>query len=546
MPIGVAAAATVAETLKTGILVMFHSPLEAAQHYIAEKYSQMGGPTGVLGAPEGEVTPCPDGRGFFRHFFNNGSIYWTVETGAHACSGSIREKWATLGWERSFLGYPVTDEIAGENPQTAGSYQHFEGGSILAHVPPFRIGTGVLATTSGLLEATSTALATGIHASPTTGIHASAATETIASHAAVLGTVIQPVRPPKPSTANTFEVHGAIRDKYIELGFERSFLGYPVTDETSCPDGVGRFNHFQAGSIYWTPSTGAHEVHGLIRDFWAAHGWERNPALGYPISDELIPDRRIGHVHPEAQRKPIAAVPADMVKLPLEAMSAGAPKLAVNVLTQPKTMAVSPLTVEAGMGVIGKFLHPGPASTPGPERSVNRFSDFENGVVFWKRGATSADALAPWAKSTDGTVIHKSAADIVAASMAFLGGAIQRFGGTMTPAFAGTTAYAWDGAGSQNRRHQINVMVMRQQGIIPHMFSVMLHVLVTFEALKRKVTGCLTDYAASSPEYEAALDPLLWSPFDILVYPDTDGGKPFAILSVKTMPNGDVNTYIEG
>ena len=82
-----------------------------------------------------------------------------------------------------------------------------------------------------------------------------------------------------------FEVHGAIRDKWAELGWETGFLRYPITDETKTPDGVGRFNHFQGGSIYWTPSTGAHVVYGKIRDKWEELGWERS-ALGYPTSDE--------------------------------------------------------------------------------------------------------------------------------------------------------------------------------------------------------------------------------------------------------------------
>jgi hypothetical protein len=62
-------------------------------------------------------------------------------------------------------------------------------------------------------------------------------------------------------------------------------LGYPITDETGTPDGIGHYNHFQNGSIYWTPLTGAFEVHGAIRDRWSSLGWERS-ALGYPISDE--------------------------------------------------------------------------------------------------------------------------------------------------------------------------------------------------------------------------------------------------------------------
>jgi len=48
---------------------------------------------------------------------------------------------------------------------------------------------------------------------------------------------------------------------------------------------VGRFNHFERGSIYWTPTTGAHEVRGLIHVKWAELGWETG-ALGYPVRDE--------------------------------------------------------------------------------------------------------------------------------------------------------------------------------------------------------------------------------------------------------------------
>jgi uncharacterized protein with LGFP repeats len=82
-----------------------------------------------------------------------------------------------------------------------------------------------------------------------------------------------------------FEVHGLIRDKWAALGWEQSFLGYPTTDESVTPDTRGRYNHFQNGSIYWTPQTGAFEINGAIHDKWASLGWENSP-LGYPISDE--------------------------------------------------------------------------------------------------------------------------------------------------------------------------------------------------------------------------------------------------------------------
>jgi hypothetical protein len=81
------------------------------------------------------------------------------------------------------------------------------------------------------------------------------------------------------------EVHGTIRDKWSLLGWQAGLLGYPTTDETATPDGIGRYNHFQGGSIYWTPESGANEVHGAIRDRWAALGWETS-YLGYPTFDQ--------------------------------------------------------------------------------------------------------------------------------------------------------------------------------------------------------------------------------------------------------------------
>lgn len=88
-----------------------------------------------------------------------------------------------------------------------------------------------------------------------------------------------------PSTGS-HSVCGAILHKYQALGGPSSFLGYPTTDETGTPDGLGRFNDFSnGGSIYWTPETGAWSVHGAIQWKWGSLGWERS-ALGYPVSDE--------------------------------------------------------------------------------------------------------------------------------------------------------------------------------------------------------------------------------------------------------------------
>lgn len=85
-----------------------------------------------------------------------------------------------------------------------------------------------------------------------------------------------------PATG-AFEVHGLIRARWRDLGAEISPLGYPTTNESVAPDGFGRYNHFEHGSIFWTPTTGAHEVWGAARERWAELRWERG-LLGYPIA----------------------------------------------------------------------------------------------------------------------------------------------------------------------------------------------------------------------------------------------------------------------
>jgi uncharacterized protein with LGFP repeats len=195
---------------------------------IRDHWAAMGWERSVLGYPVSDENPTPDRIGRFNHFLNAGSIYWTPATRAHAVYGAIRAKWASMGWERSVLGYPVTDE--GGTPDRIGRFNHFsKNGSIYW-------------TRSG----------------------------------------------------GAWSIEGAIRSKWASLGWERSVLGYPVTDEHVAPDGVGRANHFSStdslgrvdGSIYWTPTTGAHEVHGLIRAKWFSLGSDRS-CLGYPTTDEV-------------------------------------------------------------------------------------------------------------------------------------------------------------------------------------------------------------------------------------------------------------------
>lgn len=76
---------------------------------------------------------------------------------------------------------------------------------------------------------------------------------------------------------------GAINGRYNALGGPASWLGFPTTGELTTPDGVGRYVHFQNGSIYWTPELGAVEVPRDMFDLWGTRDYERGD-LGYPMA----------------------------------------------------------------------------------------------------------------------------------------------------------------------------------------------------------------------------------------------------------------------
>ncbi|QXG77193.1 fibronectin type III domain-containing protein [Modestobacter sp. L9-4] len=166
-----------------------------------------------LGFPVTDQVTLRDGA--VAHF-EGGSLYWSPGTGAHLVRGAIRDRWAALGWQDGTLGYPTADEVA----LRGGAVTHFQGGSV--------------------------------YWSPATGAHA---------------------------------VRGAIRDRWAALGWQDGTLGYPTTDEVGL--GGGAVTHFQGGSVYWSPATGAHAVRGAIRDKWASQRWQGGP-LGYPTTDEVV------------------------------------------------------------------------------------------------------------------------------------------------------------------------------------------------------------------------------------------------------------------
>jgi hypothetical protein len=182
---------------------------------ISSKYLALGAEASTLRFPTTHTRPTASG-GRYQHF-EGGSIWWSDTTGARRLVGSIRARYESLGWERSWLGYPVTDVMA--TPSKNGYLTRFQGGTI--------------------------------YSSSATGAR---------------------------------YLRGPILAKYVAMSAEASSLRYPTTDTKTTASGLGRYQHFQGGSMFWSSGTGAHPVTGAIRTAWAKLGYERS-WLGYPKSD---------------------------------------------------------------------------------------------------------------------------------------------------------------------------------------------------------------------------------------------------------------------
>ncbi|WP_459643945.1 LGFP repeat-containing protein [Kineococcus sp. NUM-3379] len=183
-----------------------------------------GGARGVLGEPLTPEVRTPGGRGAYVGF-QHGSIYWSPRTDAHAVRGEIRDGYGRLDWENGYLGFPADRERP--TPSRRGAVQQFEFGTM--------------------------------YWSPSAGAHA------------LRGDIRKTYESFRDCTGGCVDGEGV--------------LGFPTTSEIVTPGGRGAYTHFQRGSIYWSPGTGAHPIYGAIRDAWAGQGWEHGP-LGFPLSEE--------------------------------------------------------------------------------------------------------------------------------------------------------------------------------------------------------------------------------------------------------------------
>ena len=95
-----------------------------------------GSQNGLLGYPITDEIPVANGgefrRGDVYQKYQGGSIYWDPVRQARIMHGAIGALWASLGAERSKLGYPAGEEVGGQ--PRGGVYQQFVSGSKVSEI----------------------------------------------------------------------------------------------------------------------------------------------------------------------------------------------------------------------------------------------------------------------------------------------------------------------------------------------------------------------------------------------------------------------------
>ncbi|MGY1700679.1 hypothetical protein [Geodermatophilus sp. SYSU D00766] len=289
---------------------------------ISRAWVASGGADGPLGAPSSDERCDLPGGGCTQRFAG-GTLYWSAGTGVHRLRGAILSRYEALGGPAS-LGYPTSDDTP---DRVAGVwYATFQRGDVVwsqatgAHdvrgaILQRWIATGASGGGLGLPVSGDTAIPGGyvVHFqrgsvwwSPATGAHdvRGAINE---KYRATGGPSYMgfPVRDDSPDRVpgvwySNFQqgdivwsagtgaqvVRGAILQRWIATGASGGGLGLPTSSDAAIPGGY--VVHFQRGSVWWSPSTGAHDVRGAINEKYRATG---GPSyMGFPVRDDS-PDR---------------------------------------------------------------------------------------------------------------------------------------------------------------------------------------------------------------------------------------------------------------
>ena len=230
-----------------------------------DRYLELGGVAGVLGAPRSAVSPYSndtngDGEA---QIFANGNIYTSVD-GSFAVWGEFKNVYTGLGWIRGNLGWPTSElQCTGERCS-----QSFQGGSI--HQVDKSSGVFAISDPSivSYVEVSSAGLGF-----PTLETHSF---DTVNGNG-----LVQPFSKGYvySSSAGVFTVPSSWYRAYADAGWIRGSLGWPAGEQV-CESGSCS-QKFQNGSLYQaSPTSAITVVHGIAEPTIAEYYETRSTALG--------------------------------------------------------------------------------------------------------------------------------------------------------------------------------------------------------------------------------------------------------------------------
>ena len=87
------------------------------------------------------------------------------------------------------------------------------------------------------------------------------------------------------ATFGAWETKGSIRERWAQTGYQTGYLGYPTGPEITLANGR-TYQQFEKGRIYWKEGTGAWTIHGVTGSRYLEIGADKS-YLGYPTSGEI-------------------------------------------------------------------------------------------------------------------------------------------------------------------------------------------------------------------------------------------------------------------
>ncbi|MBP3043502.1 hypothetical protein KKR91_10855 [Arthrobacter jiangjiafuii] len=206
--------------------------------------------------------------------YERGAIIWSPGTGARVSMGAIRSAWAATGFDAGYLGLPTSDEVYGL--PNGGAYQNYQGGAIIwSPATGARVSkNGPIRTEWGYTGSERSYL--GYPTSNEIGGLPNGGKYQDYQHGAIIWS---------PATGARVSRNGPIREAWRRSGFENSPIGYPTTNQVTLADG-GTSQEYQRGTIIHSPASGAWIVTGAVRNVWRAAGAEKSD-LKYPVGEEV-------------------------------------------------------------------------------------------------------------------------------------------------------------------------------------------------------------------------------------------------------------------